>query len=139
MGTNTYLIYHNGDDTSISRETRSTGELNLKDNWGKYRKGRELTKWGGTSLRKDRLGQWFPMRTPEGVEVWPIKNNGDEGHWRWGKDQKMKELLAEPERAHWELRQFDSGVTWQGLTERWVPYEKIRDKSKSIGWSTWLV
>lgn len=132
------LIYHNGDDTSISRETRSTGELNLKDNWGKYRKGRELTKWGGTSLRKDRLGQWFPMRTPEGVEVWPIKNNGDEGHWRWGKDQKMKELLAEPERAHWELRQFDSGVTWQGLTERWVPYEKIRDKSKSIGWSTWL-
>ena len=29
------LIYHNGDDRSVSRETRSTGDLNLKDKWGK--------------------------------------------------------------------------------------------------------
>ena len=132
------LIYHNGDDTNVSRETRSTGELNLKDKWGKYRKGRELMKWGGTSLRKDRPGQWFSLKTPDGVEVWPIKNDGEEGHWRWGKEQKMKEIVADPERGHWELRSFDSGVTWQGKTERYVPYEKIRDSSKSIGWSTWL-
>ncbi len=132
------LIYHNGDDTNVSRETRSTGELNLKDKWGKYRKGRELMKWGGMSLRKDRPGQWFPLKTPDGVEVWPIKNDGEEGHWRWGKEQKMKEIVADSECAHWELRPFDSGVTWQGKTERYVPYEKIRDRSKSIGWSTWL-
>ena len=132
------LIYHNGDDTNISRETRSTGELNLKDKWGKYRKGRELMKWGGTSLRKDRPGQWFPLITPDGIEVWPIKNDGEEGHWRWGKVQKMKEIVADSDCAHWELRPFDSGVTWQGKTERFVPYEKVRDSSKSIGWSTWL-
>ncbi len=132
------LIYHNGDDSNISRETRSTGKLDRKDKWGAYRKGRELMKWGGTSLRKDRPGQWFPLRTPDGIEVWPIKNNGEEGHWRWGKMQKMKEIVADSEKAHWELRPFDSGVSWQGKTERWVPYEKIREKSKSIGWSTWL-
>lgn len=132
------LIYHNGDDTNISRETRSTGELDLKDKWGKYRKGRELMKWGGISQRKDRPGQWFPLRTPDGVEVWPIKNDGQEGHWRWGKEQKMKEIVADPERAHWEIRPFDHGVEWQGKTERWVPYEKIRDTTKSTGWSTWL-
>src|ERR1035437_1511310 len=132
------LIYHNGDDRSVSRETRSTGELNLKDKWGKYRKGRELMKWGGISLRKDRPGQWFPLRTPDGVEAWPIKNDGEEGHWRWGKEQKMKEIVADPDCAHWEVRPFDAGVTRRGQKERWVPYEKIRDKSKSIGWSTWL-
>ncbi len=132
------LIYHNGDDTSISRETRSTGDLNLKDKWGKYRKGRELTKWGGTSLRADRPGQWFPITAPDGTVVYPIKNDGEEGHWRWGKEQKMKGILSDPENAHWELRQFDTGVMWQGLNERWVPYEKIRETSKSIGWSTWL-
>lgn len=132
------LIYHNGDDTSVSREIRSTGALNLKDKWGKYRKGRELMKWGGISLRQDRPGQWFPLKTPDGIEVWPIKNDGEEGHWRWGKEQKMKEILGDSEHAHWELRPFDSGVTWQGKTERWVPYEKIRETSKSIGWSTWL-
>jgi hypothetical protein len=132
------LIYHNGDDTNISREMRSTGDLDLKDKWGKYRKGRELMKWGGISQRKDRPGQWFPLQTPDGIEVWPIKNNGEEGHWRWGKAQKMKEIVADSEHAHWELRPFDAGVQWQGKTERWVPYEKIRDVSKSIGWSTWL-
>jgi adenine-specific DNA-methyltransferase len=132
------LIYHNGDDTSVSRDTRSTGELNLKDKWGRYRKGRELTKWGGISRREDRQGQWFPMRTPDGIEVWPIRNDGVEGHWRWGSEHAMRPILDEPERAHWELRAFDEGVTWNGLRERWVPYEKIRETSKSIGWSTWL-
>ena len=132
------LIYHNGDDSSISRESRSTGELNLKDKWGKYRKGRELLKWGGASLRKDRPGQWFPLKTPTGEEVWPIKNDGEEGHWRWGQEQKMKEIVADPEGAHWDLRSFDAGVEWQGKKERWVPYEKIRDAARSIGWSTWL-
>jgi len=132
------LIYHNGDDTNVSRETRSTGELNQRDKWGKYRKGRELMKWGGISLRENRPGQWFPLKTPDGIEVWPIRNDGREGHWRWGKEQKMKGIIAESERAHWELRPFDPGIIWQGKTERWVPYEKIRDSSKSIGWSTWL-
>jgi adenine-specific DNA-methyltransferase len=132
------FIYHNGDDRSVSRETRSAGELNLKDRWGKYRKGRELTKWGGISLRADRPGQWYPMRTPDGIEVWPIRNDGAEGHWRWGKDQSMRPILEDPERAHWELRAFDEGVVWNGLRERWVPYEKIRDPTKSLGWSTWL-
>ena len=132
------LIYHNGDDTNVSRETRSTGELNLKDKWGKYRKGRELMKWGGTSLRKDRPGQWFALKAPDGTDAVPIKNDGEEGHWRWGKEQKMKEIVADPDHAHWELRSFDPGVTWEGKTERLVPYEKIRETSKSIGWSTWL-
>lgn len=93
---------------------------------------------GGASLRKDRPGQWYPLKTPDGTEVWPIKNDGEEGHWRWGKNQKMKDIIADPEQAHWELRPFDPGVSWQNKTKRLVPYEKIRDKSKSIGWSTWL-
>jgi adenine-specific DNA-methyltransferase len=132
------LIYHNGDNRSVSREARSTGKLNLKDRWGPYRKGRELTKWGGISLRADRPGQWYPMRTPTGIEVWPIRNDGAEGHWRWGREHSMRPILEDPERAHWELRAFDEGVTWNGERERWVPYEKIRDASRSVGWSTWL-
>jgi adenine-specific DNA-methyltransferase len=132
------LIYHNGDNRSISREARSTGKLNLKDRWGPYRKGRELTKWGGISRRADRPGQWYPMRTPTGIEVWPIRNDGAEGHWRWGREHSMRPILEDPERAHWELRAFDDGVTWNGQRERWVPYEKIREASRSVGWSTWL-
>ena len=132
------LIYHNGDNSRVSRAPRSNGELNLADHWGPYRKGRELTKWGGISRRADRPGQWYPLRTPAGVEVWPIRNDGAEGHWRWGREYSMRPIVENPERAHWELRAFDEGVTWNGQRERWVPYEKIRDESRPIGWNTWL-
>jgi adenine-specific DNA-methyltransferase len=133
------LIYHNGDSSNVTQEELSTGELNLKDKEGNYRKGRELRKWGGISLREDRKGQWFPLTAPNGTVVYPIRNDGKEGHWRWGKENaKMKKILQNPDSAHWEVRPFDEGVIWNGLKERWVPYAKIRDKKKSIGWSTWL-
>jgi len=133
------LIYNNGDSSSITQEERSTGELNLKDAIGPYRKGRELRKWGGVSLRSDRPGQWYPLTAPDGTKVFPIRNDGREGHWRWGKrNVKIIEILKNPNLLHWEKRPYDHGVTYGGETERWVPYDKIRDKKKSVGWSTWL-
>lgn len=45
---------------------------------------------------------------------------------------------SDPDFFHWEMRPFDNGVSVNGATERWVPYEKIRDVKKSVGWSTWL-
>jgi len=124
------LIYHNGDSGSVSRQVRSTGKLNLKDRWGPYRKGRELTKWGGISLRSDRPGQWYPMRTPSGIEVWPIRNDGAEGHWRWGREHSMRPVLEDPVRAHWELRAFDAGVTWNGQRERRCAGGRLRDRQR---------
>ena len=132
------LIYHNGDSSCISREERSTGKLDRKDSLGIYRKGRELRKWGGTSLRTDRPNQWFPINTPSHEITFPYRNDGKEGHWRWGKDQKMKEILINSELAHWELCAYDEGVTVNGQSQRWVPFEKIRDSKKTTGWGTWL-
>jgi len=132
------LIYHNGTASSITHEERSAGSLNLKDKFGKYRKGRELRKWGGTSLRNDRPGQWFPLKTPNGEEVYPYRNDGKEGHWRWGEKQKMKPIIKDPEIAHWELCRYDEGIVVNGQTERWVPFEKIRKEKKMVGWTTWL-
>jgi adenine-specific DNA-methyltransferase len=133
------LIYHNGNAKEISQEERSTGELNLKDRIGPYRKGRELRKWGGTSLRQDRQNQYYALIAPDGTEVYPIRNDGKEGHWRWGKDnENIKEALSNPDFFHWEKTSYDQGVSYKGGTDRWTPYEKIRDVKKSLGWSTWL-
>jgi adenine-specific DNA-methyltransferase len=133
------LIYHNGDPSAISQDERPTGRLKLYDKFGPYRKGRELRKWGGISSRRDRPNQWYALRTPDGNEVYPIKNDGSEGHWRWGKDnESVKAALADPELFHWERCSFDKGVTHLGKSERWVPFEKIRTTRKSVGWSTWL-
>ena len=133
------LIYHNGDGTCIAQTEISTGDLDRADKQGKYRKGRELRKWGGTSSRADRLGQWFALPAPDGSEAYPIKNDGSEGHWRWGKNNAaIKLALKDPEVFHWEKCGYDRGVTQGGTTERWVPFEKIRDVKKAVGWSTWL-
>jgi adenine-specific DNA-methyltransferase len=133
------LIYHNGDGTCIAQTEISTGDLDREDKWGKYRKGRELRKWGGASSRADRPGQWFQLPAPDGSKVFPMKNDGSEGHWRWGKENKaIKKALITPEVFHWEKCTYDRGVSVDGTTERWVPFEKIRDVKKSVGWSTWL-
>ena len=50
----------------------------------------------------------------------------------------MKEAVNNPEVFHWEKCSYDRGVSVDGATERWVPFEKIRDIKKSVGWSTWL-
>lgn len=133
------LIYFKRTSENITQEERSTGELNLKDKFGSYRKGRELMKWGGTSLRHDRPNQFYPLPTPMGFDVLPYRNDGKEGHWRWGKNNDfINKTFKDPEMFHWELRKYDNGVSVNGEIERWVPYEKIRDAKKSVGWSTWL-
>lgn len=133
------LIYTNGSIESLSKDERSEGKLLLKDSVGKYRKGRELRKWGGTSLRTDRPNQWFGITSPSGKIVYPYRNDGNEGHWRWSiKNTEMQKIFADPSYAHWELCPYDNGVTIDGKTERWVPFEKIRDEKRSVGWSSWI-
>ena len=133
------LFYTKGDQSSLVKEEKTTGKLDLKDSKGPYRKGRELRKWGATSDRSDRPTLWFPITAPNGGEVFPIKNDGSDGYWRWSPAHAgMSELLDNPEAAHWEKTSYDPGVVVDGETERWVPYEKIRDVKKSFGWNTWL-
>jgi adenine-specific DNA-methyltransferase len=133
------LIYHNGDPSAITQDEKEIGALNVEDKRGPYRKGRELRKWGGTSLRKDRPGQWYPLPAPDGTEAYPIRNDGEEGHWRWGENnRKIHQAKADPDFFHWEKRPFDPGVTHEGQKERWVPHEKIRTTSKALAWGTWL-
>lgn len=133
------LFYCKNETSSLCKEEKTTGKLNLKDKKGAYRKGRELRKWGATSDRTDRPNLWFGIKTPTGEIVYPYKNDGTEGYWRWGKENSgMAEILDDPDAAHWEYSPYDDGVVVNGETHRWVPYEKIRDEKRSFGWNSWL-
>ena len=133
------LFYVKRSQENLCKEEKSTGELNLRDFKGKYRKGRELRKWGAGSLRADRLNMWYSFTAPDGEQVFPIRNDGLEGRWRIGKENPLTQAILEnPEEAHWELCPYDEGVVVDGKTERWVPFEKIRDSKKSFGWNSWL-
>lgn len=94
-------------------------ELNLEDERGPYAKGRELNKWGAGSRRIDSPSMWFPIKGPNDVDVYPIRNDGSEGRWRLGR-KKMKELI-ENDDVIFELRQ--NGT--------YIAYEKLRGNKSS--------
>ncbi|MCP4053847.1 MAG: site-specific DNA-methyltransferase [Mesoflavibacter sp.] len=94
--------------------------LNLEDENGKYAKGRELNKWGAGSRREDSPSMYFPIKGPEGVEVFPIRNDGSEGRWRLGKE-KMNKRVADGD-VIFEKRENGS----------FIVYEKIRDNTPKI-------
>ncbi len=135
-----YILFYAKDDVSnFSREEKLTGTLDLVDKFGSYKKGRELRKWGAGSERSDRPKMWFPVTAPDGEIVYPYRNDGVEGRWRWGKDNpEMKKILKDPEYAHWEKCPYDDGISIDGAKKRWVPFEKIRVESKFFGWNSWL-
>ncbi len=133
------LVYYKVNTSGLRLEIKDVTGTVLKDKKGEYVKGRELSKWGSESLREDRTEMWFPLIAPDGTEVYPIRNDGKEGRWRWGKrNPKMIEIYDDPNCAVWEKRKFDEGISNDGQTERWFPFEKVRNKKKSFGWNTWL-
>ncbi len=84
------------------------------DEKGFFAKGRELNKWGASSRREDSPSMWFPIKGPEG-DVYPIRNDGSEGRWRWGREKLLK--AVDENEVIFEKR--EDGT--------YVAYEKIRD------------
>jgi adenine-specific DNA-methyltransferase len=65
------------------------------DESGRRYRSDTLRKWGKGSLRSERPNLWYPILSPQGVEVFPIKPDGTEGRWRWEKkttEQRYNEL-----------------------------------------------
>ncbi|MEI6410017.1 MAG: site-specific DNA-methyltransferase [Bacteroidota bacterium] len=124
-----YVICYckNINNSSLGKIKIDSEELNLEDEKGEYRLGRELNKWGSNSRRIDRPTMWFPIYTPQGEEVYPIRNDGEEGRWRYGKTQMMKLV----ENGNIEFYKRENGT--------FIAYEKIRTNDpRLIPHRTWL-
>jgi len=111
-----YIVAYSKTDPeeSVGRQEVGAQELNLADEFGPYRKSRELNKWGAGSARADRPTMFFPIPGPNGEEVYPIRNDGSEGRWRLGKKAMLK--IVKENNALFERR--DNGS--------YIVYEKIR-------------
>ncbi len=91
--------------------------LNLQDEKGAYAKGRELNKWGAGSRREDSPSMYFPIKGPNGEDVYPIRNDGTEGRWRLGKEKMHKKVS-------------EGDVIFEKRSDgTYIVYEKIRDDS----------
>ncbi|WP_416204252.1 site-specific DNA-methyltransferase [Xanthomonas euvesicatoria] len=56
------------------------------DDSGQRYRDRLLKKNGKNSLRRDRPTMYFPLEAPDGSEVFPTHENGEEARWAMGKD-----------------------------------------------------
>ncbi len=112
---------------ALSRIQIQAEELDRADKQGTYRRGRELNKWGSNSRREDRPTMWFPIPGPNGEDVYPIRNDGSEGCWRWGK-KKMAKIVNE------------GNVDYESRKDgTFIVYEKIRSKDPRFKpYRTWL-
>ncbi len=101
--------------------------LDKIDNKGSYRLGRELNKWGANSRREDRPTMYFSIPGPNNVEVFPIRNDGSEGCWRWGK----KNMLDSVQAGDIEFISREDGT--------YIAYEKIRtEEERQKPYRTWF-
>jgi adenine-specific DNA-methyltransferase len=117
----------NYNESPLSKIFIESEELDQEDEKGKYRKGRELNKWGSNSRREDRPTMYFPINGPNDEYVFPIRNDGSEGRWRWGKS-KMEKIVADKDAEF--VKRPDGTFT---------VYEKIRSTDPRMKpYRTWL-
>jgi len=114
------LSYGKSAMNNLSRILIEAEPLDREDEKGTYRRGRELNKWGSGSRREDRPTMYFPIPGPNGAEVYPIRNDGAEGRWRWGK----KKMSAIVERGDVEFVQRSDGT--------YIAYEKVRSQDQRL-------
>jgi adenine-specific DNA-methyltransferase len=115
------------DGLLLGKVAFDSAPLDCEDTKGRYRRGRELNKWGSNSLRTDRPTMYFPIPGPDGQDVYPIRTDGREGCWRKGRTQMLRQV---------EEGDVEFAVRSDG---RLGAYEKIRDESPSTKpFRTWL-
>lgn len=52
---------------------------------------------GAEDSREARPNLYFPITAPDGTEVYPVRNDGSDGRWRWAKDK----VDSNPELLEW--------------------------------------
>ena len=94
------------------------------DEFGRRYRDRLLKKNGRNSLRRDRPTMYFPLTAPDGTEVYPIHDNGEEARWAMGKDGISKHQTAKT--LIWKQRQRQNVVVWEPYTREFAPSDPTR-------------
>ncbi len=74
---------------------------------GRERK-EQLRQWGQGDRREDRPTMFYPVKSPNGEDIYPIKDDGSEGRWRVG-PRTMNKLIESNDvdfifdGNHWQL------------------------------------
>ena len=91
---------------------------NRIDEKGRRYYTKPLRAMGKADGRSDRPSLYFALIAPDGTEVYPIKTDGTDGRWRWGKEK---------------VSESTDRIEWVNGRNGWVPYYKIyADNASSV-------
>jgi hypothetical protein len=96
---------------------------NLDEHGRRYR-DRLLKKNGRNSLRRDRPTMYFPLTAPDGGEVYPIHDNGEEARWSMGQEGVARHKAAGT--LIWKQRQRQGQTVWEPYTREYSPEDPRR-------------
>ena len=94
------------------------------DETGKRYRDRLLKKNGRNSLRRDRPTMHFALTAPDGTQVYPIHDNGEEACWAMGKDGMARHQAANT--LIWKERQRQGMPVWEPYTREFAPDDPKR-------------
>lgn len=94
------------------------------DETGKRYRDRLLKKNGRNSLRRDRPTMYFALTAPDGVEVYPTHDNGEEACWAMGKDGVARHQAAGT--LVWKERQRQGMPVWEPYSREFAPDDPKR-------------
>lgn len=138
------LCYAKNIDNFVAGEEIKSGDVYPKydEIKGRYYKTQLLRKWGSNSRKEDRPNLFYPIKAPDGSDVYPMlapltdeqkhlfPNTGNEGCWRWGVNT-MEKALRE---GRVEFIKQDNNT--------WIPYEKmyapLPGEEKTKKYVTWI-
>lgn len=94
------------------------------DEQGRRYRDRLLKKNGRNSLRRDRPTMYFPLTAPDGSDVYPIHENGEEARWAMGRDGVGRHQAAGT--LIWKQRQRQGQTVWEPYTREYAPEDPKR-------------
>ena len=123
-----YILVYAKDGSKLKLRPMDAPEIvdayGIVDEHGRRCRDRLLKKNGRSSLRKDRPTMFFPIIAPDGSEVFPIHDNGEEARWSMGKDG-VERLLKEG-RIVWKRRTKLGKEVWEPYTREYAPDNPTR-------------
>jgi site-specific DNA-methyltransferase (adenine-specific)/adenine-specific DNA-methyltransferase len=94
------------------------------DDQGRRFRDRLLKKNGRNSLRRDRPTMYFPLTAPDGSEVYPTHDNGEEAVWAMGQAGIDRHKAAGT--LIWKQRQRQGVTVWEPYTREFAPEDPRR-------------
>ena len=90
-----------------------------RDGANRLYRDRLLKKNGKNSLRTDRPSMYFPIEAPDGTQVYPIHETGEEARWAAGDKAVAAHKLAET--LIWKRRTKRGQEVWEPYTREYAP------------------